>query len=152
MTLFVKSVRTNWHGKKHKDAVKKRYLTWIETEAQKMFESGNKFDDDIQKLFLDLFYFFPVGAALNIVIPPPPNIQDLPRPVVPGQVLPVMAPIPCSMPVMESIPQKMKMMPGMGAPAQTKPVSSTPVAKKRRVDEQCDGDNSAISAPVKIPK
>ncbi|GFV28139.1 uncharacterized protein TNCV_678271 [Trichonephila clavipes] len=128
-----KSVRTNWHGKKHKDAVKKRYLTWIETEAQKMFESG-------------------IGAALNIVIPPPPNIQDLPGPVVPGQVLPVMAPIPCSMPVMESIPQKMKMMPGMGAPAQTKPVSSTPVAKKRRVDEQCDGDNSAISAPVKIPK
>ncbi|GFS31875.1 hypothetical protein TNIN_260521 [Trichonephila inaurata madagascariensis] len=101
-------------------------------------------------------FFLSVAAILNppegVVVPSTTNIQGLPRPVAPGQVLPVRAPIPCSMPVRGSIPHNMMMMPGMRAPVPMKPVSSISVTKSPDIAYQCNVNNSSISAPVKTPK
>ncbi|GFY38891.1 u1 small nuclear ribonucleoprotein C [Trichonephila inaurata madagascariensis] len=131
--------KTHCNGRKHKDNVKFYYQKWMEEQAQSLidattaaFKAGK----------------IPSGQYPNsakppagVMIPPPPNLQGPPRPVAPGQGMPVMGPPPMTpiaapmrgpMPVMGPpgpVPHNM-MMPGMRAPVTMMPI--TPITGPMR--------------------
>ncbi|GFT51351.1 u1 small nuclear ribonucleoprotein C [Nephila pilipes] len=127
--------KTHCNGRRHKDNVKFYYQLWMENQAQNLIDATTA--AFIAGKIPSAQYSNAAKPAGGVMIPPPPNLQGLPRPVAPGQAMPVMGPpmmtpIACPMPVMGPpgpIPPNM-MMPGMRAPVTMMPI--TPIANPVR--------------------
>ncbi|GBM73353.1 U1 small nuclear ribonucleoprotein C [Araneus ventricosus] len=131
--------KTHCNGRKHKDNVKFYYQKWMEDQAQSLidattaaFKAGKIQSGQFQNV---------AKPPAGVMIPPPPNLQGPPRPVPPGQGMPVMGPPPMGplaapmrgpMPVMgppAPVPHNM-MMPGVRAPVTMMPIG--PIAGPMR--------------------